>query len=94
MLAGQGARTAMDEGRGNAIAMEPFLRRRDGLSMDAALSRAELALFDGVGRRRKAASGERLFARGENGRTMFVLLEGRVELDFGGDLSRKTLGPG
>jgi diguanylate cyclase (GGDEF)-like protein len=94
MLAGQGARTAMDEGRGNAIAMEPFLRRRDGLSMDAALSRAELALFDGVGRRRTVASGERLFARGENGRTMFVVLEGRVELDIGGDLSRKTLGPG
>lgn len=94
MLAGQGARTAMDEGRGNAIAMEPFLRRRDGLSMDAALSRAELALFDGVGRRRTVASGERLFARGENGRTMFVVLEGRVELDFGGDLARKTLGPG
>ena len=84
----------MDEGRGNAIATESLLRRQDGIVVDAALSPSELALFDAVGRRRAADSGERLFARGDNGRTMFVLLEGRVELDFGGDLARKTLGPG
>lgn len=84
----------MDEGRGDAIATEPLLRRQDGLAVDAALSPSELALFDAVGRRRAAGPGERLFARGDNGRTMFVILEGRVELDFGGDLARKTLGPG
>jgi diguanylate cyclase (GGDEF)-like protein len=84
----------MDEGRGNAIATEPVLRRQDGVVVDAALSPSELALFDAVGRRCAFAAGERLFARGDNGRTMFVILEGRVELDFGGDLARKTLGPG
>jgi CRP-like cAMP-binding protein len=84
----------MDEGRGNAIATEPLLRRQDGVLVDAALSPSELSLFDTVGRRRMADAGERLFARGDNGRTMFVILEGRVELDFGGDLARKSLGAG
>jgi len=94
MLAGlDRGRGRMDEGRGNAIAMEPLLRRQDGVIVDAALSPSELALFDAVGRRRSAAAGERLFARGDNGHTMFVILDGRVELDFGGDLARKTLGP-
>ena len=83
----------MDEGRDNAIATDPVLRRQDGVVMDAALSPSELALFDVVGRRRDFDAGERLFARGDNGRTMFVILDGRVELDFGGDLARKTLGP-
>ena len=84
----------MDEGRNNAIAMEPILRRQEGVAVDAALSPSELALFDVVGRRRGFDAGERLFARGDKGRTMFVILAGRVELDFGGDLARKTLGPG
>ena len=84
----------MDEGRDNAIATEPVLRRQDGVAMDAALSPAELALFDEVGRRRAIATGERMFARGDNGHAMYVILDGRVELDFGGDLARKTLGPG
>ena len=84
----------MDEGRNSAIAMEPILRRQEGVAVDAALSPSELALFDVVGRRRGFDAGERLFARGDKGRTMFVILAGRVELDFGGDLARKTLGPG
>lgn len=84
----------MDEGRNDAIAVEPILRRQEGVAVDAALSPSELALFDVVGRRRGFDAGERLFARGDKGRTMFVILAGRVELDFGGDLARKTLGPG
>jgi diguanylate cyclase (GGDEF)-like protein len=84
----------MDEGRGNAIAMQPVLRKQDGTVVDAVLSPSELSLFDIVGRRRLADQGERLFARGDNGSTMFVILEGRVELDFGGDLARKALGSG
>ena len=84
----------MDEGRGNAIAMEPVLRRQDGTVVDVALSTPELALFDDVGARRDFAAGERLFVRGDNGDTMYAILDGRVELDFGGDLARKALGPG
>jgi len=84
----------MDEGRGNAIATEPVLRRQDGAAVDVALSPSELALFDAVGRRVGFVPGQRLFARGDSGRTMFVILDGRVELDFGGDLARKSLGPG
>jgi diguanylate cyclase (GGDEF)-like protein len=84
----------MDQGRSNVVAIEPVLRRQDGSAVDAALSSPELALFDAVGRRRGHAAGERLFARGESGHAMYAILEGRVELDFGGDLARKTLGPG
>ena len=84
----------MDEGRGNAVAAQPLLRRQDGRAVDAALSPSELALFDAVGERRAYVQGERLFVRGDNGRTMFVILDGQVELDFGADLARKTLGPG
>ena len=47
----------MDEGRNNAIATEPVLRRQDGVVMDAALSGSELALFDVVGRRRGVDAG-------------------------------------
>ena len=49
----------MDEGRNDAIAMEPILRRQEGVAVDAALSPSELALFDVVGRRRGFDAGER-----------------------------------
>lgn len=84
----------MDEGGNVAGGAEPVLRRQDGSAVEAALSTSELALFEAVGHRRAIVAGERLFSRGDSGNNMSVILEGRVELDFGGDLARKTLGPG
>lgn len=58
------------------------------------LSAEECALFAQVARTRHAAAGETLFVRGARGTSMFVILQGAVVLDFGEDLSSKSLGPG
>ena len=59
----------------------------------AVLSAAECELFAQLGRARPVATGEKLFLRGEAGTSMFVILQGRVALDFGDDLNQKHLGP-
>ena len=69
----------------------------EGLSIDptiAVLSAEECELFAQAGRARPVTVGERLFARGEAGTSMFVVLEGEVALDFGDDLIGKRMGPG
>lgn len=57
------------------------------------LAPAELALFASIARPRAMGAGDVLFGRGELGTTMYVISNGRVELDFGEDLVGKTLGP-
>lgn len=59
-----------------------------------ALTADESALFAAVGRARRTYSGEVLFRRGDLGTTMYVIVEGTIELDFGDDLIVKRLGPG
>ena len=58
----------------------------------ALLSDAEVALFARFARPLKIESGQWLFQRGQRGERMFVILAGRIELDFGEDLVVKTLG--
>lgn len=56
------------------------------------LSPEELALFERVGERRVVAPGELIFRRGELGRTMFVVVEGEVALEFGDGMRDKRIG--
>ena len=60
----------------------------------ASLTADEYALFAEFATPRRVVAGERLFHRGDHGATMFVVAQGMVELDFGDDLTAKTLGPG
>lgn len=64
-----------------------------GPSSAAVLTAEEYALFQKVGRPRLMESGESLFKRGDLGTTMFVVVQGAVDLDFGDDLVPKRLGP-
>ncbi len=69
----------------------------EGLAIDpavAVLSADECELFARAGNARPMMAGEKLFARGEAGTSMFVVVEGAVALDFGDDLIAKRLGPG
>ncbi|HEY5972610.1 MAG TPA: GGDEF domain-containing protein [Pseudoxanthomonas sp.] len=77
--------------------VEPARLTTEGLSIDpavAVLSADECELFAHAGNARPVAAGEKLFARGEAGTSMFVVLEGAVALDFGDDLMGKRMGPG
>ena len=58
----------------------------------AELSDREYALFASIARTRRTYAGEALFQRGDLGTTMYVIVEGAVELDFGDDIDIKTLG--
>lgn len=59
----------------------------------AILSDAEFALFAELGQQRHLDAGTHLFHRGHGGDTMYVVVSGCIELDFGEDLVVKTLGP-
>lgn len=58
----------------------------------ATLSPDEFALFAQHGTRRHFANGEVVFERGSAGRSMFVIAQGMVELDFGQEVLPKYLG--
>ncbi|MCF7749946.1 GGDEF domain-containing protein [Bacillus subtilis subsp. subtilis] len=58
----------------------------------AILSSAEFALFAEFGQQKRLAKGEHLFQRGQAGDTMYVIVSGGIELDFGDDLVVKSLG--
>jgi diguanylate cyclase (GGDEF)-like protein len=58
----------------------------------AALTAEEYALFEQLGRPRLVAAGETLFRRGDLGTTMYVVVQGEFDLDFGDDLVPKRLG--
>lgn len=58
----------------------------------AALTAEEYALFEQVGRPRLLGPGEALFRRGDLGTTMYVVIQGGIELDFGGDLASRRVG--
>ena len=58
----------------------------------ATLSEDELALFARFGTRRLYSNGEIVFERGSHGRSMFVIIRGMVELDFGQEVLPKYLG--
>ena len=58
----------------------------------AALAAEEYALFEQVGRPRLLRPGETLFRRGDLGTTMYVVVQGGIELDFGGDLATRRVG--
>lgn len=64
-----------------------------GQSAAAVLTAEEYALFQKVGRPRLMESGEPLFKRGDLGTTMYVVVQGAIDLDFGDDLVPKRLGP-
>ncbi|MBB6065374.1 GGDEF domain-containing protein [Pseudoxanthomonas broegbernensis] len=73
---------------------------RDGAGQDAGgsgaaevLAAREFDLFATVGRERVVHAGERIFRRGDLGEVMYLVAEGRIELDSGGDLPVKHLGP-
>lgn len=57
------------------------------------LSEQELSLFRRAGERRHVTAGETIFRRGELGRSMFLIDEGRVKLEFGDGLTEKLIGP-
>src|SRR5690606_29331745 len=57
-----------------------------------ALTAEEYALFEQLGRPRLVAAGETLFRRGELGTTMYAVVQGEIDLDFGDDLVPKRLG--
>ena len=52
----------------------------------AALTADEYALFEKIGRPRLVSAGETLFRRGDLGTTMYVLVQGEIDLDFGDDI--------
>lgn len=56
------------------------------------LSDAEFALFRSAGKLHRIKAGEMIFRRGELGRSMFVVEEGQVQLEFGDGLPDKLLG--
>jgi diguanylate cyclase (GGDEF)-like protein len=58
----------------------------------AVLSAGEFALFAEFGQHRALRAGEHLFLRNQAGSTMYVIVTGAIELDFGEDLVVKTLG--
>ena len=58
------------------------------------LAAGELELVAAFGVPRSLPEGGRIFAAGEPGRSMFVVLEGEVELVLDGGARRKTLGAG
>ena len=85
---------------GAAAAAFKDMVARDGASMPAreelamaALTPEEFALFADVGRVRRVYAGDVLFRRGELGTTMYVVVKGAIDLDFGDDLIVKRLGP-
>jgi diguanylate cyclase (GGDEF)-like protein len=57
------------------------------------ISDAEFALFRGVSRRRDVHPHELIFARGELGRSMFIVESGAVRLEFGDAMPEKSIGP-
>jgi diguanylate cyclase (GGDEF)-like protein len=59
----------------------------------AVLSAGEFALFAEFGQHRHLRAGEHLFLRNQGGDTMYVIVSGSIELDFGEDLVVKSLGP-
>jgi len=59
----------------------------------AVLSEQECALFARCGSLRSFAAGGEIFTRGVRGDSLFVVLEGEVDLDFGDDVQGKRLGP-
>ncbi|MGV8940700.1 MAG: diguanylate cyclase domain-containing protein [Lysobacter sp.] len=61
--------------------------------IDDRLAPDEYALFASVGRKRDMQAGTALFRRGDLGTTMYVIVSGRLELEFGDDLVAKSLGP-
>jgi len=56
------------------------------------LTAEEYALFERFGRPRLVPAGESLFRRGDLGTTMYIVVQGEVDLDFGDDLVPKRLG--
>lgn len=63
-----------------------------GEIVPALLSPGEFSLFAQHGRPRTFAAGEVLFRRGSIGHSMYVIVNGMVDLDFGEDLVVKYLG--
>lgn len=61
--------------------------------LHAVLSPSEVALFLRCGLRRTLKPGEALFRLGDEARSMFVVMAGQVELEFGEGLSHNYLGP-
>ena len=61
---------------------------------ECGVSAAELAELAAVGVERELPAGGQVFAVGEPGDSMFVVLAGQVELQLGGGERRKQLGPG
>ncbi|HWU71489.1 MAG TPA: GGDEF domain-containing protein [Pseudoxanthomonas sp.] len=59
----------------------------------AVLSEQECALFARCGSVRSFPMGGEIFTRGVRGDSLFVVLEGEVDLDFGDDVQGKRLGP-
>jgi diguanylate cyclase (GGDEF)-like protein len=59
----------------------------------AILSPSEFDLFAEFGQERLLPQGDHLFHRGQPGDTMYVIVSGCIELDFGEDLLVKSLGP-
>jgi diguanylate cyclase (GGDEF)-like protein len=57
------------------------------------LSDEEFALFCASGSVRDVPQGSLIFQRGELGRSMFVIEEGQVQLEFGDGLPDKLIGP-
>jgi diguanylate cyclase len=53
---------------------------------------AEFALFQKAGTARRLQPGESIFRRGETGRSMYVIEEGEVQLEFGDGLPNKLIG--
>ena len=56
------------------------------------LSEAEFGLFRQAGQRHEIAAGARIFRRGEPGRSMYVIEDGQVRLEFGDGLPDKLIG--
>ncbi len=68
--------------------------RAEDPQIPSALNREEWALLAGVGTARAALPGERLFRRGDNGNSLFLIDTGEVRLSFEGGLADKVLGAG
>lgn len=65
---------------------------RSSVRDDYLLSAEELAYFASQARPLQLSAGELLFAEGDNGRTMYIVESGQVELVFGDDMFCKQVG--
>lgn len=77
----------------NVTPIGTFAHRVRAPLLPRELSERELALFVTASDRREVNPGEVIFRRGELGRSMFIVENGQIRLEFGDGMPDKLIGP-